>query len=367
MSDQNNTNMNAPQTPPKAKKARSKGLAVLIAIIIIAVLAAVLSTAASLITNNRHADTADVPQKSSGFNSADELRKIKKIIRTKCNFTPAGKNYIAILHIEGVIEDKNKTYNQEWLLDTISSLKKDDQNKAILLYIDSPGGGVYQADEVYLTLEDYKTTGKKIYAYMGPLAASGGYYVACAATRIIANRNTLTGSIGVIAGQTFDATGLMEKMGIKSTTITAGKNKNMGNFNQELTDEQKAIMQSIADEAYVQFTNIVANSRKMPAEDVQTLADGRIYTAQQALNNELIDSIASFDNAIHQMEDTEFSGEKLTTELFEYEEKDNFYDFLTGASTALKGILIFAKTGSIEQAFSGVLTQMPYPAYYYER
>ena len=117
------------------------------------------------------------------------------------------KNYIASLYIEGVIEAENKTYNHEWLIDTIHSLKDDEKNKAILLTVDSPGGGVYESDEVYLALCDYtEHTGRPVYAYMTTLAASGGYYISCAAETIYANRNTLTGSIGVIASQSVDMT-----------------------------------------------------------------------------------------------------------------------------------------------------------------
>ena len=161
--------------------------------------------------------------------------------------------HIAVLHIEGVIEELNDTYDQVWLINTIRSLKESSQNKGILLYIDSPGGGVYESDEVYLELMDYKTSGKPVWAYLGPMAASGGYYIASAADHITANRNTLTGSIGVIAGESVDLSELMEKYGIRITTFTAGANKNMLNINSPVTPEHAQIMQSIADEAYEQF------------------------------------------------------------------------------------------------------------------
>ena len=110
---------------------------------------------------------------------------------SKYNFFD-NKNYIAELHIVGVMEAQNKTYNQKWLIETIHSLKEDSSNKGILLYINSPGGGVYQADETYLALLDYKkSTGNPVVAYFGPLAASGGYYVACASSSIYANRKSV--------------------------------------------------------------------------------------------------------------------------------------------------------------------------------
>lgn len=103
------------------------------------------------------------------------------------------REFIAALYIEGTISEANQTYNQKWLMNTINSLKKNDKNAALAIFINSPGGAVYQADEVYLALQDYKTTGRPVYVYQGPMAASGGYYISCAGNKIYANRNTLTG------------------------------------------------------------------------------------------------------------------------------------------------------------------------------
>ena len=137
--------------------------------------------------------------------------------------------YIAALYIEGQISEENVDYSQKWLLSTIRALKNDKNNEAIALFINSPGGAVYQADEAYLALQDYKTTGKPIFVYQGPMAASGGYYISCAADQIYANRNTLTGCIGVISGTTFDMSEFLNNLGIKAETIHSGKNKNMMN------------------------------------------------------------------------------------------------------------------------------------------
>ena len=167
------------------------------------------------------------------------------------------------------------------------------------LFINSPGGAVYQADEAYFALQDYKaSTGRPIYVYQGSLAASGGYYLSCAGTEIYANRNTLTGCIGVLMGTTYDLTGLFDKVGIKSVTVHSGRNKNMMNYNEPFTDEQKAIMQSICDECYEQFVSIVANNRGLSYEKACKLADGRIYTARQALDNGLIDRIDTWEGMI---------------------------------------------------------------------
>ncbi|WP_147616068.1 signal peptide peptidase SppA [Treponema pectinovorum] len=255
----------------------------------------------------------------------------KKIV----NFNKKLKPYIAVIYINGVIQEKGNQYNQAWLLDKIESLKNDEKNKGILLFIDSPGGAVYQSDEAYLKLIDYKNTGKKIYSYFGSLAASGGYYIALAGDKIFANRNTLTGSIGVISASTIDATALLEKIGIKSLTIHAGKNKNMFNYNEKATDEQIKIMQSIADEAYEQFTQIVSESRKMNIKKVQQLADGRIYTAKQAKELNLIDEICTFEQAKNKIKE-DFDNNELNFKGFRYEKNENLRSLLFESLSFIK-------------------------------
>jgi protease-4 len=262
-----------------------------------------------------------------------------------------GKEYVAVLDITGVIEDENYTYNQYGRLETIDKLKNDRKNIGILLHINSPGGAVYEADDAYLALMDYAASGKQLRAYLGQIAASGGYYIACAANHITANRNTLTGSIGVIAGQSVDLSELFKKYGIRITTITAGKNKNMMNFDSPLTDEQHRIMQSIADESYEQFVGIVADSRGLSPSDVKMLADGRVYTASQALGADLIDDIDSFDNSLNHFLDmlSEFRDEnvQIATVYYAYTGKNSFAD-------------MFLRT-------AGLLPNVRFPAYYYRQ
>lgn len=274
--------------------------------------------------------------------------------------------HIAVLHIEGVIEELNDTYDQVWLINTIRSLKESPQNKGILLYIDSPGGGVYESDEVYLELMDYKTSGKPVWAYLGPMAASGGYYIASAADYITANRNTLTGSIGVIAGESVDLSELMEKYGIRITTFTAGANKNMLNINSPVTPEQAQIMQSIADEAYEQFVGIVAESRNKTTEEIKELADGRIYTAQQALKNGLIDSVDTLD---HCMDEFATVMKDYTLEFVDYYPQQDLWDFsFIDFFDIAKMLTGFSNKNSllIEQIQKHTLPDISYPAYYYK-
>lgn len=213
--------------------------------------------------------------------------------------------YIGTIHVEGAIGSNNTDYfgmpigyQHEWTLEQIDKLIEDTNNKGIMVYVDSPGGGVYESDELYLKIKDYQEiTGRPVYAYFGSMAASGGYYISAPADKIIANRNCWTGSIGVTIGTLFDFSQLLENYGVKSETITSGRNKAMGSNFDELTPEQLAIFQSLIDEAYYQFAGIVAEERNMDMETVKKIADGRIYTAKQALENGLVDQIATFEEA----------------------------------------------------------------------
>lgn len=215
----------------------------------------------------------------------------------------SNEEHIAVLNITGTIcEDDGYGYNQQWLLNTIDEIIADKNNSGLLLYIDSPGGYVYQGDELYLKLLEYKRyTGCPIYVSMGSQAASGGYYVACAGDKIFANRNTITGSLGVISATHIDLSKFLGRYSIEVTEITSGKNKSMGSSYEPLTDEQKEIYQSICDEYYMQFVKVIADGRKMTEEEVIPLADGRIYSAHQALENGLIDEVATFEDTLAQM------------------------------------------------------------------
>lgn len=299
------------------KKNTGRGLVVFIIILIIIAVASCLAILDGKRIKDKDFSNNGNPNGSS-FHYGNEA---KKIMRNK-------KDYIAAVYIEGIIEEKNATYNQKWLLSVIDKLKYDDNNVAIALYINTPGGGVYEADEVYLSLLDYKSAGKKIYVYMGPLAASGGYYISCAADEIYANRNTLTGSIGVISSQVYDLTELMENLGIESTTIYSGENKNLGNFNEPFTEEQQDIMQAICDECYEQFLGIVVESRNFSYEEGKKLADGRIYTAKQALNNGLIDKIGDWNTMIGNLSYAASGDSYCTVKTFRYERKLTFMESL---------------------------------------
>lgn len=272
---------------------------------------------------------------------------------------------IAKIIIEGTIQKENATYNQKWLLETIKNLTERKDFAGIFLYINSPGGGVYESDEVYEAILKYKEkTQKKVYAYLADVAASGGYYIACSTDKIIANRNCLTGSIGVIAAQFLDVSKLLKKYEIRASVVHSGKNKVMGNPLEPFTQEQVKIMQSVSDECYEQFTKLVAKSRNLELEEVKSLADGRVYTARQALENGLIDEVSSFDDAVKSFCRDVLNDEESEPNIKEFKpkEKRNFMKMLKGASSQMGKIEEFSQ---ILQEL-GLKTKIPFPAYYCE-
>lgn len=345
------------QKSASKQKKNSAGFIILIALIVITLG----FTSYAVITRQ---DASSAPVNTEQNNTNNKPIEIFKSFNfssenAKGPVLPKGE-YIAKIFITGVIQEENKTYSQKWLLNTISALEKDDNNKGIILFIDSPGGSVYESDEAYLALLQYQKSNKPVWAYMGSLAASGGYYISCGAQYICANRNTLTGSIGVIAGESVDLTELMANLGIKSKTFTAGRNKNMLNYNSPLTEEHEQIMQSIADECYEQFTSIVALNRKIPVKDVKELADGRIYTAKQALNLKLIDKICSFDEAVTEMK-SKLNMENINVIDYQYSPKLSWYDFLSNAFANINPLVQTTESKVLDLISSNI----KYPAYIY--
>lgn len=215
------------------------------------------------------------------------------------------EDHIGVLYIEGTIMEGDTTYNHAYALDAIDGMMENDDNKGLMLYVNTPGGGVYESDELYLKIKEYQDmTERPVYAYLGSQATSGGYYISAPADKIAANRNCWTGSIGVTMGNLYDISGLLSKYGISVTTITSGANKAMGDMTAPLTDEQKQILQSLVDEAYDQFVGIVAEGRNLDEAYVRSISDGRLYTAKQAQSVHLIDDIVeTYDDAIDDMMD----------------------------------------------------------------
>lgn len=252
---------------------------------------------------------------------------MEQILTDSVGFDPPSDDYIAVVRVEGTIQEQTAAgmfdvpvgYQHITTLDYIDNLMGDGNNQGILLYVDSPGGTVYESEELYLKLKEYKEqTGRPVWDYMAHYAASGGYLISMAADKIYANPNTTTGSIGVIMSG-FDMTGLYEKLGIRYVSITSGDFKDSS----KMTDEQIAVYQEQVDEYYNKFVGIVAEGRGMAEEDVKTLADGRVYTANQALENGLVDEISLYEDMTAAM-----SSELGAYEFYEPENEISFFSSL---------------------------------------
>jgi len=185
------------------------------------------------------------------------------------------------------------------ILRQIRAAGADPQIRAIILEIDSPGGEVTACDEIYHELMLFKKSdpGRVVVAILGDLAASGGYYVACAADRIIAQPTTITGSIGVLISS-LNFRGLGDKLGIQDVTVKSGANKDLFNPLQEMTPEQRELIQGIVDTIYRRFVGLVAQSRKRTEAEIRPLADGRIFTATTALEAGLVDELGYWREAV---------------------------------------------------------------------
>lgn len=203
---------------------------------------------------------------------------------------------IAVVPIEGTIGSRRSVANLKEQLDAIA---EDDEVKAVILRINSPGGGVTASDQMHQELLDFKRrTQLPMIAAMTDVAASGGYYVAVAADEIMAHPTTVTGSIGVIA-EMVSLEGLFDMAGLQQRTFTSGPHKDMGSPFRPMTDEERALFQHIIDSHYERFLAVVDEGRSgLDRDAVRTLADGRIYTAEQARDSGLIDSIGYLEDAV---------------------------------------------------------------------
>lgn len=198
---------------------------------------------------------------------------------------------IAIVEINDVIMDSEKPVEQ------IKKFREDKSIKAIVLRINSPGGGVAASQEIYEEVRRTRDSGKIIVVSMGSIAASGGYYIAVGSSLIIANPGTITGSIGVIA-QFISIKDLAEKLGITQTTIKSGSLKDAGSPFKQMNDSDKAYFQDVVDNSFMQFLDVVAVERKMDKETLLKYANGRVFTGLQAKEYGLIDSLGTFEDAI---------------------------------------------------------------------
>ena len=208
--------------------------------------------------------------------------------------TISSSNQVASLEINGVIADSRA------FVEDLNNYGNRSGVKSVLIRIDSPGGGVAASQEIYEAIKSFRAkTQKKVVVSMASTAASGGYYIACGADKIFANPGTVTGSIGVIS-QWYDYSDLLRWAKMQNIVIKSGDLKDSGSGSRPITEAEKVYFQSLIDDMYSQFVAAVADGRNMSEEEVRKLADGRIYTGMQAKDNNLIDELGTFQDAVEE-------------------------------------------------------------------
>jgi protease IV len=202
-----------------------------------------------------------------------------------------GSEKVGIVELDGVITSSRAVVKQ------LEGFRKDDDVKAVVFRVDSPGGGIAASQEIFEHVRRVRESGKPVIASMGSVAASGGYYVALGADTIMANPGTTTGSIGVIA-EFPNFTKLLDKLGVQMTVIKSGRFKDTGSPYRPMNAQDRQYLQEWIDDGYDQFVQAVAQERDMTPEHVRALADGRVYSGEQACHLALIDTLGTYEDAI---------------------------------------------------------------------
>ncbi|MBN2227807.1 MAG: signal peptide peptidase SppA [candidate division Zixibacteria bacterium] len=242
---------------------------------------------------------------------------------------------VAVVEVFGVIEDAE---------DVISQLKKwgdADNVGAIVLHINSPGGAVAPSQEMYNEiLRIREDEGKVVVASMSSVAASGGYYIACATDKIMANPGTITGSIGVVM-QVLTAEKLFTKIGIDYEVVKSGELKDVGNMERAMTENERRMLTSMVMDTYEQFVEAVAEGRGMDKEEVYPLADGSVFNGRQAMDMGLVDTLGGFEDAVrYAAELAGIEGDPRTIKVPEPKKGifDMFASLFSGARQAASGL-----------------------------
>jgi len=237
---------------------------------------------------------------------------------------------VAIIEIDGVIAVSE---------DVVRQLKKysdDNSVSAIVLRINSPGGAVAPSQEIYNQILKARENGTYVIASLSSIAASGGYYIACATDTVIANPGSLTGSIGVIFSYlTFE--GLMDRIGIENEVVKAGDLKDVGNYSREMTQKEREMLQAALDDVHNQFVLAVSIGRNLDIEQVEDLADGSIFTGNQALELGLVDKLGGLEDAISLAGQMAGLGEDPRT-VKEYPRRRSMLDYLAEQVSELIGV-----------------------------
>jgi protease IV len=234
---------------------------------------------------------------------------------------------VGVIPIEGIIGDSRE------LVSEIREFADDAGVRAVVLRIDTPGGGVAPSQEIYQAVRELRKK-KKVVVSMGSVAASGGYLIAVAADRIVANPGTITGSISAVMHYA-NVEELLKRVGVKSSVIKSGKFKDIGSPTRDMTAEERSLIQGIVDDIYDQFVRVVSENRKIPLSKIKELSDGRIFTGRQAKELGLVDELGGLQDAV--LLAGRLSGMKESPEIFYgAKKKTTFLRYLMeGMSSAL--------------------------------
>ncbi|HYJ31942.1 MAG TPA: signal peptide peptidase SppA [Candidatus Binatia bacterium] len=237
----------------------------------------------------------------------------------------------------GLVEIVGEIDDAEPIVDQLDRMQRDSSVRAVVIRLDSPGGGVAASQEIYEAVKRVHDEGKKpVIASMGGVAASGAYYVACAADSIVANAGTLTGSIGVI--MSFPNTeDLFRKVGIRFETIKTGKFKDIGSMWRPMTDEERKLLEGVLSNVYDQFVDAIVEGRSLAREDVLPYADGRIFSGDQAQEYGFVDRLGDLDDAVQlagQM--AGISGQPVVVR--KERRRVSFWDFLDNKMNQVTGL-----------------------------
>ena len=263
---------------------------------------------------------------------------------------------VAVIHVEGVITGgRGQTGlfgdggGTEFIIRQIQAARDDDEVKAVVIRINSPGGSAPASQEVGEEIRKLRKTGKPTISSMGDIAASGGYWIAAATEKIYANSGTITGSIGVYIPYA-NWQELYGKIGVQTEKIKSGPHKDMLSPERPMTPEERAIVQSMVDDMYEQFVAVVAEGRRLDPARVRKLADGRLYTGRQAKAVSLVDEMGSMEEALN--EAGKMAGIQGKPKTREYS-RPGFWESLFGADSSAQGI----GNGLVRQLVRTLLTE----------
>jgi protease-4 len=243
-----------------------------------------------------------------GLLSTQIAKHLEKTDGTGDSILTRFTDHVQVVHLTGMIQDKEDKSiffasddSTSTVLKAFRKAIKNDHVKGILLRINSPGGTVSASQEVTGEVKAFRKTGRPVVVSMGDMTASGGYYIASAADRILAEPGTLTGSIGVIM-HFMNFKGLTEKIGVQAEVIKTGQFKDIGSNYRAMTPDEKTILQTLCTDSYDQFVTAVAEGRKMNVSEVRQIGDGRVYSGRQALKLHLVDELGGYDESLEALQ-----------------------------------------------------------------